>query len=102
MVDGDKIPLYQWGKSRGLDVNKSFTIFLKKKTNGAADVHITAELEELAIRCETVGLSFDGNQSYLMYADEMCQEIYEMEKLELSKHLSSVFTKYQGVSIFLY
>lgn len=88
-------------------MNKSFTIFLKKKTNGAAYVNLTAELEELAIRCkavglDAVGLSFNGDQSYLMYADEMCQEIYEMEKLELSKHLSSVFTKYQGVSIFLY
>lgn len=87
------------------DENKSFPIFLKKKTNGAADVDITAELEELAIRCQAigldiVGLSFDGDQSYLKYVDEMCQEIDEMEEIDLSKPLSSLFTKYNGVSIY--
>lgn len=86
-----------------LDENaKSFPIALKKKTNGSADINITADLEELVFRCqdlglEVMGISFDGDKSYLKYVIEMCQEIDKLGTLNLKEPLSSLFKKYSGI-----
>lgn len=86
-----------------LDENaKSFPLALKRKTNGSADTNITADLEELVFRCEDLGLevmgiSFDGDKSYLKYINEMCEEIEDLETLNLKEPLLSLFKKYSGI-----
>ena len=59
------------------DQNKSFPIFMKRKTKGSADCSIIEELQEIVGNCtdvgmDVVGVSFDGDPSYLQYVDEMC------------------------------
>ena len=85
--------------------NKSFPLVLKRKTNGSANDDITADLEELVIRCNAVGLnvvgiSFDGDTSYLKYVNLMIEEIDIIEELDLKKPLSSLLEKYKGILIF--
>lgn len=52
------------------DQNKSFPALIKKKTNGSADIDITSDLEIFFYNCldaglQVVGISFDGDVSYL-------------------------------------
>lgn len=67
--------------------DKSFPILLIKKTNGSADINITNELEIHYFNClgaslDIVGISFDGDFSYLKYASDMLDEIDELESLD--------------------
>ena len=87
------------------DQNKSFPVLLKKKTNGSADIDITSDLEILFYNCldaglQVVGISFDGDVSYLKYVEEMCNQIDKLEKLDLKCPLSTLFKEYCGPLIF--
>lgn len=63
--------------------DKSLPILLIKKTNGSADLNITGELEMLYYNCvylglDIVGISFDGNASYLKYVSDMLGELDDL------------------------
>ena len=45
---------------------------------------------------QVIGLSFDGDVSYLKYVDEMCNQIDKLEKC----HLSTLFKEYYAPLIF--
>ncbi|KAK8892466.1 hypothetical protein M9Y10_029695 [Tritrichomonas musculus] len=49
---------------------------------------------------EVIGLSFDGDPSYLYYVNNMCSQIGQLTKLNLKLPLSSIFTEYSGILIF--
>lgn len=85
--------------------NKSFPIVIKKKTKGAADNDINEDLEVIIANCqdagmEVVGISFDGDPSYLHFVENMCEEICIIDKLDLKQPLSKLFQSYKGVLIF--
>lgn len=85
--------------------NKSYPILIRKKTNGSANDDIKQELEEIVIRCqdsglEVIGISFDGDPKYLDFVNNMCLEIEKIDKCDLNKPLSSIFTEYKGILIF--
>ena len=49
---------------------------------------------------EVVGISFDGDPSYLHFVENMCEEICIIDKLDLKQPLSKLFQSYKGVLIF--
>lgn len=44
-----------------------------------------------------IGISFDGDKSYLKYINEMCEEINDLDTLNLKEPLSTIFKKYSGI-----
>lgn len=84
---------------------KSFPIYLIKKKNGAADSSIISQLEMLYYNCidaglDIIGISFDGDVSYLKYLIDMLDEIEDFESLDFHKPLSKLLTKYKGPLFF--
>ena len=78
------------------DQNKSFPVLIKKKTNGSADIDITSDLEIFFYNCldaglQVVGISFDGDVSYLKYVDEMCNQIDKLEEIDLKCYVPLIF-----------
>ena len=85
--------------------NRSFPILIKKHTNGAANLKICDELDDIVDRCKQVGLdvigiSFDGDPSYLNYVEKMCTEFDKLNQLDLNSPLSSIFKEYTGTLIY--
>lgn len=85
--------------------NKSFPIVIKKKTKDSGDNLINEDLEFIILNCQNagmdvVGISFDGDPSYLYYVQNMCDEICIIDKLDLTMPLSKLFESYKGVLIF--
>ena len=61
--------------------NRSFSIIIKKGANGAANPKISDGLNNIVNKCkqvglEVIGISFDGDPSYLNYVIKMCTEFY--------------------------
>lgn len=85
--------------------NKSFPVLVKKKTSGAANNEIIADLEQLVhicndVKLQVVGISFDGDASYFQYVDNMFQHIQKLPRLDLRCPLSGIIKEYVDVLIF--
>ncbi|KAK8899124.1 hypothetical protein M9Y10_001425 [Tritrichomonas musculus] len=85
--------------------NKSFPVLVKKKTSGAANNEIIADLEQLVhicndVKLQVVSISFDGDASYLQYVDNMFQHIQKLPRLDLRCPLSGIIKEYVDVLIF--
>lgn len=44
-----------------------------------------------------MGISIDGDKSYLKYINEMCEEINDLDTLNLKEPLLTIFKKYSGI-----